>query len=416
MDCNTPGSSTNGIFQARILEWVAIFYSRGSSQPRYWTHTSCISCVGRCILNPWATWEAQSFPTKQTFALLKFWCWIGTELIQILFRISREFQFSCGLEVLERTGCQGRTGTHIKCKIRVTRWAGVLAPHSFLFPSPHFWGAFSKTEKRGKLLARHSIEGSERRPSVHLPCSLFTHQPQEWPGAPTCSRAVRAAVDRKDQEACGREKGGDESKKRDPQRCNWEVLWREKWSDILPTPWMPCVSANTKLSVGSYAPPCHQYNHGLCVKAVIVQTRPAPGAASILPHWISLGSMHPGPPRLPGRGSQTLTCLKITLEQSIMAHQGVTSSNLGWGPEACIELPPGPGRLVVLFFFFFFDPWNQPACLCLRPSTLGKAPPVTPPPQDTSGLLHPPAATLSSPSRHSSHQPSLWPFEARTAW
>ena len=53
-----------------------------------------------------------------------------------------------------------------------------------------------------------------------------------------------------------------------------------------------------------------------------------------------------------------------------------------------LELPPGPGRLVVLFFLFFFDPWNQPAYLCLRPSTLGKAPPVTPPPQDTSGLLH----------------------------
>ena len=31
MDCSLPGSSIRGIFQARILEWVAIFYSRGSS-------------------------------------------------------------------------------------------------------------------------------------------------------------------------------------------------------------------------------------------------------------------------------------------------------------------------------------------------------------------------------------------------
>ena len=35
-----PGSSVQGVFQARILEWVAISYSRGSSQPRDGTHVS----------------------------------------------------------------------------------------------------------------------------------------------------------------------------------------------------------------------------------------------------------------------------------------------------------------------------------------------------------------------------------------
>ena len=34
VDCSLPGSSIHGIFQARILEWVAILFSRGSSQPR----------------------------------------------------------------------------------------------------------------------------------------------------------------------------------------------------------------------------------------------------------------------------------------------------------------------------------------------------------------------------------------------
>ena len=34
MDCSLPGSSVHGIFQARILEWIAISFSRGSSQPR----------------------------------------------------------------------------------------------------------------------------------------------------------------------------------------------------------------------------------------------------------------------------------------------------------------------------------------------------------------------------------------------
>ena len=40
MDCSLPGSSVHGIFQARVLEWVAISFSRGSSQPRDWTRVS----------------------------------------------------------------------------------------------------------------------------------------------------------------------------------------------------------------------------------------------------------------------------------------------------------------------------------------------------------------------------------------
>ena len=38
MDWRPPGSSTHGIFQARILEWVAISFPRGSSKPRNRTH------------------------------------------------------------------------------------------------------------------------------------------------------------------------------------------------------------------------------------------------------------------------------------------------------------------------------------------------------------------------------------------
>ena len=43
MDCSPPGSSVHGISNARILEWVAICFFRGSSQPRDQTHNSCIS-------------------------------------------------------------------------------------------------------------------------------------------------------------------------------------------------------------------------------------------------------------------------------------------------------------------------------------------------------------------------------------
>ena len=57
---NLPGSSVHGISQARKLEWVAISYSRESSQPRDQTHISCISCIGRWILYHWTIWEALS--------------------------------------------------------------------------------------------------------------------------------------------------------------------------------------------------------------------------------------------------------------------------------------------------------------------------------------------------------------------
>ena len=51
MDCSLPGSSVHRIFQARILEWVVISSSRGSSWPRDWIHIFCFSCISRQILD-----------------------------------------------------------------------------------------------------------------------------------------------------------------------------------------------------------------------------------------------------------------------------------------------------------------------------------------------------------------------------
>ena len=54
MDCSPPGSSIHGIFQARILEWVAILFSRGSSQPR---DQAQISRFAGRFFTIWATRE-----------------------------------------------------------------------------------------------------------------------------------------------------------------------------------------------------------------------------------------------------------------------------------------------------------------------------------------------------------------------
>ena len=51
MDYSLP-DSVQGIFQAKILEWVVISSSRGSSPPKDGTRVSCIFCVGRWVLYP----------------------------------------------------------------------------------------------------------------------------------------------------------------------------------------------------------------------------------------------------------------------------------------------------------------------------------------------------------------------------
>ena len=55
VDYRQPGSSIHGISQARILEQVSISFSGGSSQPRDRTHISCVFCMGRQIVYPWAS-------------------------------------------------------------------------------------------------------------------------------------------------------------------------------------------------------------------------------------------------------------------------------------------------------------------------------------------------------------------------
>ena len=83
-DCSLPGFSVCGIFQARVLEWVAISFSRGSSWPRDWTQVSCI--VGS-FFTIWATREAHerqrtcnqicSFFIKKMVAFpVEFYLWL----------------------------------------------------------------------------------------------------------------------------------------------------------------------------------------------------------------------------------------------------------------------------------------------------------------------------------------------------
>ena len=72
VDCSPPGSSVHEILQARILDWVAISFSRGSSRPRDWTQVSLIA--GRRF-NLWATREALFFlPVFSPLSILSTYC------------------------------------------------------------------------------------------------------------------------------------------------------------------------------------------------------------------------------------------------------------------------------------------------------------------------------------------------------
>ena len=73
MDCSPPGSSVHEISQTRLLEWVAISFSRGSSQPRDQTH---VTCIGRevehlgTLVHWWYEWKLLQ-PLWKHFAVLK---------------------------------------------------------------------------------------------------------------------------------------------------------------------------------------------------------------------------------------------------------------------------------------------------------------------------------------------------------
>ena len=56
MECSPPGSSVHGIFQARILEWVAISFSRGSVLPRNQTQVSRLACRFFSVLATREAW------------------------------------------------------------------------------------------------------------------------------------------------------------------------------------------------------------------------------------------------------------------------------------------------------------------------------------------------------------------------
>ena len=67
MDHSPTGSSVHGILQERILELIAISFSRVSYQPRDRIRVSCVSYIGRWILYHWVTWDIHGYTHTHTY-------------------------------------------------------------------------------------------------------------------------------------------------------------------------------------------------------------------------------------------------------------------------------------------------------------------------------------------------------------
>ena len=71
LDCSPPGFSVYGIFPVKILAWVAMLSSRGSSQPRDRTRDSCVSCIGGRFFTAEPRTPSNRFKRLKTFFLLR---------------------------------------------------------------------------------------------------------------------------------------------------------------------------------------------------------------------------------------------------------------------------------------------------------------------------------------------------------
>ena len=115
-DCSPPGFSVHGILQTRILEWVVISFTRGSSQPRDWTQVSCMQAdslqsgppgkppVYECLIDP-ADLLKRHFHFL-LWILVPFCCKSEDHIYVFLF-LDSLFGFICiPLSVLHGLNCQ----------------------------------------------------------------------------------------------------------------------------------------------------------------------------------------------------------------------------------------------------------------------------------------------------------------------
>ena len=139
----TIGSSVHGISQARIQEWVAIFYARGFPRPRNWTHVSCTSCICRQIF----------LPLSRFFTIIACWEDPFFDLSKSKVKIRRQLKWSSTYwkTITGKLGCYARQ-EYLSSKNKVISYLNKI------------WGSFPPTGIHWKKCRR--VERQKERPSV----------------------------------------------------------------------------------------------------------------------------------------------------------------------------------------------------------------------------------------------------------
>ena len=152
VDCSPPSSSVHGILQARILEWIAISFSRGSSRPRDRTQVSHIA--GRHF-NLCATKEALNY--KNTVSQKT--SYRDTELqIQVL--TSKISKGGKEARLKEEGGGGGRVGGE----------RGGLTDVSCHLQTPRHYGTFPWASREGRTGTRHYQKSDQTRTRIRILC------------------------------------------------------------------------------------------------------------------------------------------------------------------------------------------------------------------------------------------------------
>ena len=121
VDCSPAGSSVHGIFLARILEWVAIPFSRGSPWCKDWPRTSW----GFCIAGGFFTAEPLCLSSTLNHQNREKWCWLlfpcleTFSLIALTSRTSNNYHRGKEREILGRKGAGGEHKFFMKESIRL---------------------------------------------------------------------------------------------------------------------------------------------------------------------------------------------------------------------------------------------------------------------------------------------------------
>ena len=175
--------SVHGILQARILEWVAISSSRGSSRFR---NRTCISCIVRGIFYHWATWEPLGWIVVKAIPAntCSFWIWHRVALLNHSLCNHSHGRDELGLGGVEKPGAGARALMVSENTARGPVWANKWSP---LFPfafALHLTFACPAAAAAGKSLQSCPTLCDPTDGSPIAPLSIGFSRQEHWSGLP----------------------------------------------------------------------------------------------------------------------------------------------------------------------------------------------------------------------------------------